>query len=262
MINPKQAHDFAQALLQRAKTDAIDAHTLARLAALLEPAPWTPPPTIYTELHQRLTHRDGLIDIRQQLRNQLHALAHQPHVVASVRARLEALITTFTEELAALDADIAATFAQDEEWADAAARLQTIPGIGMITSAWLLVGTVNFTLCPTPEAAAAYAGLVPHPHESGTSVRKRRRIGHLGHARLRSVLYLASLSAARYNPIVKPFYDRLVHAGKLKKVARCAAARKLMHLAWAVASKGQPFDPHYHHGQQHRRDQGPLTREA
>jgi transposase len=87
VVNPKRAHDFAKGLLKRAKTDAIDAETLARLGALLQPAPWTPPPAIYTELQQRLVHRDALIVMRQQLRTQLHALTQQPHVVASVRAR-------------------------------------------------------------------------------------------------------------------------------------------------------------------------------
>ena len=64
---------------------------------------------------------------------------------------------------------------QDEAWAEAATRLQTITGVGVITTAWLLTATLNFTLCPTPEAATAYAGLVPHPQHSGTSV-----AGHTG----------------------------------------------------------------------------------
>ncbi len=224
----------------------IDAQTHARLGSLLQPAPWTPPPAIYTELQQRLVHRDALMTMRQQLRNQLHALVQQPYVVASVRAHFESLVATLTAELAALDAEIAATLEQDTAWAAAAARLQTITGVGVITTAWLLTATLNFTLCPTPEAAAAYAGIVPNAHQSGTSIRKRPTIGQTGHARLRTVLYLASLSAAQHNPAIKPFYDRLRAAGKSAKVARCAAARKLLHIAWAVATTGQPFDPQYH----------------
>ena len=77
VVNPKRAHHFAKVLLKRAKTDAIDAQTLVRLGAMLQPAPWTPPPAIYTELQQRLVHRDALIAMRQQLRNQLHALVQQ-----------------------------------------------------------------------------------------------------------------------------------------------------------------------------------------
>jgi transposase len=74
VMNPAQAHHFAKALLQRAKTDAIDAHTLAQLALMLQPTPWTPPPPIYYELQQRLAQRDTLLDLQQQVRNQLHAL--------------------------------------------------------------------------------------------------------------------------------------------------------------------------------------------
>jgi transposase len=156
-----------------------------------------------------------------------------------------------------LDAEIAATLVQDAAWAQAATRLQTITGVGLITTAWLLTATLNFTLCPTPEAATAYAGLAPTPYQSGTSVHKRPTIGHTGHARLRTVLYLASLSAAQHNPAIKPLYDRLRAAGKSSKVARCAAARKLWHIAWAVATKGQPFNPQYHLRQQ--ADVGELT---
>jgi transposase len=78
VINPKQAHDFANALLKRAKTDAVDAQTLAQLAAMLQPTPWTPPPAIYEELQQRLAQRAALIDLRQQVRNQRHALTQKP----------------------------------------------------------------------------------------------------------------------------------------------------------------------------------------
>jgi transposase len=163
-----------------------------------------------------------------------------------VHERLDGVIAFFTTQLADLDREIAATIQQDAVWADAATRLQTIPGIGLLTSVCLLVATLNFTTCATPEALAAYAGLAPHPQHSGTSVAGHTGVGQYGHARLRTVLYLATLIAARYNPAIKPFYDRLRARGKAPKVARCAAARKLLHIAWAVATKEQPFDPCYH----------------
>lgn len=213
---------------------------------MLHPAPWTPPPAIYTELQQRLAQRDALVAMRQQARNQRHALLQQPVVVVAVRERLDSMIAFFTSHITDLDRDIAATLDQDDAWAAAAARLQTVTGIGMLTSAWLLVVTLNFSTCATPEALAAYVGVIPHPHQSGTSVHGHTGVGHYGHARVRTMLYLATLSAARYNPAVKSFYDRLRARGKAPKVARCAAARKLLHIAWAVATKGEPFDPCYH----------------
>ncbi len=249
VINALQAHHFAKALLRRAKTDAIDAQTLAQLAALLQPAPWTPPPAVYEELRQRLAQRDALLALRQQVRNQRHALLQGPTVIASVQARMEALIATLTTQIAAVEAELAAVVDQDTAWADAIKRLQGIPGVGLLTASWLVVSTLNFTLCATPEQAAAYAGLVPLPHQSGTSVRGRPAIGRGGNGRLRTALYMATLSAAQRNPVIKPFYDRLRAAGKPKKVARCAAARKLLHLAWAIGTTQRPFDPGYQ--QQH-----------
>jgi transposase len=245
VINPMQAHHFAKALLKRAKTDAIDAQTLTQLAAKLQPERWTPPPDVYYELQQRLAQRDALLDLRQQVRNQLHALLQGPVVIAVVRTRMEQLIATLTAQLAQVEAEIAPTLQQDAEWAQAARRLQTIKGIGLLTAAWLVVTTVNFRVCPSADAAVGYAGLAPMPYDSGTSVHGRRRIGHRGNRRLRTALYMATLSAAQHNPIIRAFYERLCAAGKLKKVARCAAARKLLRIAWAVAVKGQVFDPAY-----------------
>ncbi len=245
VINPDQAHHFAKALLQRAKTDAIDARALAQLAALLRPAPWTPPPAIDTDLQQRLAERDTLIGLRQQVRNQLHALVQLPVVIPAVRARMEKLIATFDAQIAAIEQEIAHVLPQDAAWAASAELLLSSAGVGLLTAAWLLVSTLNFTIARSPEALTAYAGLAPMPKESGTSVRGRERIGHGGNRRLRTTLYLATLSATRYNPAITAFYDRLRAAGKAPKVARCAAARKLLCLAWAVVRTERPFDPAY-----------------
>lgn len=260
VVNPSQAHHFAKALLKRAKTDAIDAQTLTQLAALLQPDLWTPPPSIYEELEQRLSQRESLLLMRGQLRNQLHALIHNPVVVTPVRQRMEALDQTLTAQIAEIEAELAALVHPEEEqaaagvaedatpeqvWAKNIARLQTIPGIGLLTAMWIVVTTMNFTLCASAEQAAAYAGLVPMPRESGTSVYKRPCIGHTGNGRLRTALYLATLSAARYNPTIQPFYERLRLAGKPMKVARCAAARKLLLLAYALVQHQKDFDPLY-----------------
>ncbi len=245
VINPDQAHNVAKAVLQRAKTDAIDARMLARLAATLQPVPWTPPPAIYTELQQRLAERDTLIGLRQQVRNQRHALVQLPVVIPAVRTRMEELIATFDAQIAAIEREITQILPRDAGWAASAALLVSIAGVGVLTAAWLLVTTLNFTIGATPEAVTAYAGLAPVSKESGTSVRGRGAIGHGGNKRLRTALYMATLSATRYNPPIKAFYDRLRAAGKPAKVARCAAARKLLHLAWAVVRKGRVFDPLY-----------------
>jgi transposase len=244
VINPLQAHHFAKARLRRAKTDPLDARNLAQLAAALQPAVWTPPPAVYHEVRQRLAARDALVAMRQQTRNQRHALLQWPLVVASVQQHLDAVIADLDVRIADLEGEIGSVLAASD-WAESLACLTSAPGIGLLTAAWLLVGTMNFTLCATPEAAAAYAGLAPMPHSSGTSVRGQARIGHGGQGRLRTALYMATLAAVRYNPALTAFYSRLRAAGKPLKVARCAAARKLLHLAWALVTKRQRYQSNH-----------------
>jgi transposase len=245
-INPAQAHYFAQAVLQRGKSDALDAQMLTRLAATLQPARWTPPPPLYEELRQRLTERDTLLDIRQQVRNQRYALSYNPHSVAAVEQRRQAQLTLLDQQLAQIEAEIEQLLGQPGPWAASAQRLLSIPGIGLMTAAWLLVATVNFSQAETVEQVTAYAGLAPRPRQSGTSLHGRTSIGHSGHARLRSALYMAVLSAVRFNPPIRSYYYRLLERGKVKKVALCAAARKLLHLAWTLVKKERMFDPNYH----------------
>lgn len=244
VANPAQVHAFAQSLPRRAKTDVLDAQLLAQFAAERQPAPWTPPEAVYHELRQRLVVRDGLLQMRQEARNQRHALQQWPVTVQSALDMLDKVLAELDTQLDTVNEEITKVL-REGAWATSATLLTSITGVGMVTTAWLLVGTLNFTACASAEAAAAYAGLVPLARVSGTSVRGRAQIGHGGNARLRSALYMATLAAARFNPVIREQYQRLRAAGKPNKVARCAAARKLMHLAYAVVTKGRPFDPAY-----------------
>jgi len=200
VINPLQAHHFAKAQLRRAKTDPLDARNLAHLAAALRPAVWTPPPAVYHEVRQRLTARDALVAMRQQTRNQRHALLQWPVVVASVRHHLDEVIALLDARIADLEAEIATVLAASD-WAESLACLTSAPG--------------------------------------------QARIGHGGCGRLRTALYMATLAAVRYNPVLKAFSARLRGAGKPIKVARCAAARKLLHLAWALVTKQQRYQSNH-----------------
>jgi transposase len=244
VINPKQAHHFAQALLKQAKTDATDAQTLAQLAALLQPALWQPPGEVWEEVYQRLVERDNLVNMRQMLRNQLHALRQWPHTAQAVVARKQQLLDQMQHQIEAIDRELECLLRGHPQWSGAARHLRSIKGIGLLSAAWLLIITNGFTTCDDAEPLVSYLGLAPHPRESG-AYRGRRHVGSGGHTRARRVLYQASISASCHNPIIKTFYDRLIARGKPVKVARCAAARKLVHLAWAVATKEQMFDPTY-----------------
>ena len=245
VINPTQANLFARLEMQRAKTDRIDARLLAEFARQRVPALWTPPPAIYDQLQQRLSQRDDLLGIKTQESNRLHALQQHPRADPLVVERLERHIAFLQAEIETLTHELKTLLTGAHPWAVAARRLLTIPGIGWITAGWLLVATHCFAYCDSPEQAAAFAGLVPYRRESGSSRRGFRPVGRGGHASLRSTLYMASLSAARTNPCVKPLYDRLIARGKPNKVARVASARKLMHIAWAVVVKERDFDPSF-----------------
>ena len=207
VLNPAQLHNYAQSLPRRGKTDALDAQVFVRFAAERKPASWTPPPAAYHELRQRLVARDGLLSMRQQARNQRHALQQWPVMVASVMEQLDGVIADIDQRLASLEKEIAEVL-KDGAWASSAALLSTIPGVGLVPTAWLLVRRLNVSLCAPPAQAAAYAGLAPLQRESGTRVRGRAQVGHGGNGRLRTALYLASLSATRYTPPIKVFYER------------------------------------------------------
>lgn len=245
VINPKQAHDFAGAIGLKPKNDQLDAQTLSRLAATLQPARWTPPPQIYRELYQRLTHRASLLEARQQFKNQLHALS-VARPVEGVVTSLENLIETLTTRIKQVDEEIKDLSKLDKDWATSISLLQTISGIGRLTACWLVVVSLNFTTCTSAELLTLYAGLAPIERSSGTSVRGRPMIGHGGHGALRAMLYMAAGSAMRFNPVIKAYSTRLREKrGKAYKEARCAAARKLIHLSFAIVKSGKAFDPAY-----------------
>ena len=244
VVNPAHVHHFAKSLPRRSKTDPLDTQLLLQFAIERHPSTWTPPPPVYHELRQRLVARDALLEMRQQARNHHHALLQWPVQIASVKDQLEAVIAELDERIMTLEQEIRVVLGHSA-WTESALLLQSINSIGPLTTAWLLVLTLNFQACPTPTAAVAYAGLAPMLRESGKRIRGRPAIGHGGNKRLRTALYLATLNAARFNPVIQVFYERLLAAGKPPKVARCAAARKLLQIAWAVVHSGQRFDPQY-----------------
>lgn len=108
-----------------------------------------------------------------------------------------------------------------------------------------MVATLNFTLCERPQAAVHSVGLAPMLRSSGTSVRSRAQIGHRGHARARTQVSRATLAAARFNPVIKAYDERLRAVGKPMKVGSTACARTLLPIAYAVVKHERAFNPHY-----------------
>ena len=123
------------------------------------------------------------------------------------------------------------------------ALLESITGVGRQTATTVLAELPPVDLLPSAESAAAYCGLAPSEFTSGKSVRKRTRLSKAGNARLRTALYLPTLTAIRFNPVLKRFYDRLVAAGKPKMQAVGACMRKLVMICYGVLKNRKPFDP-------------------
>src|SRR5262249_44871000 len=145
------AHSFAQSLLLKIKNDKLDAQTLARQAITLKPPVWTPPPQIYWELAQRLQQRNDLLATRTRLKNQLHALS-VTKAVPKVVERIGKLTEVVNTQLKELEEEIETVIAQDEQWHHSVVLLQTITGIGPLTAWWLVMLTLNFTLCRRVES--------------------------------------------------------------------------------------------------------------
>jgi transposase len=249
VVSPGSARHYAQARLRRAKTDAVDAATLAAYGRDLRPAPWHPAPADVQALQLLVRQRDDLVALQTETRNRQHALAQLPAVPAAARAPLDAVLAVLREQIAGLDAAIRRQAEAAASVAADIARLQTIAGVGLLTAAVVVVETRPLRGGATPAQVVAYAGLDPAPHESGTSVRGAGRSSKTGNARLRQALYMAAVSAVRFNPVLKAFYTRLVARGKRKKVALVAAARKLLVLMVTLLTHGRDFDPDWatHH---------------
>lgn len=213
----------------RAKTDRIDARWLAQYGAeRRDRLPrWTTPDPARQAFAQLVRLRAEAVARRTAVRNRRGA----PGQMGATAAYLDAELAFFDGQIKALDADVAARVAALEDLHRDAATLRTIAGVGPVAAVSLLaflpeLGTL------TRRQAASLAGLAPHPRDSGDT--RGRRVMTGGRAELRPVLFMAALSAARWEPDLKAFYERLVTAGKPKRLALAAVARKLVVLANAL----------------------------
>jgi transposase len=249
VLNPAQVKHFAQARLQRTKTDRTDAELLREYGRMMQPTDWQPPPSICQQLQQYLNRRDDLLQMQTAERNRLHALQRHPQVQADLLQEMQAHLQILHQRIQALEQIIQSLILSQHDWAEAVRRLRTLKGLGYLTIARILTSTHAFARCSTPDEAVAFAGLAPHAHESG-QWKGKRSVGGGGQAALRQALYMAALSASRYNPRLHAFYTQLLQRGKVPKVALCAVARKLLHMAWALVVKQRDFDPLWGHSSQ------------
>jgi transposase len=241
VVNPRAAREFARSMGHLAKTDAIDALALAHyahtLAAKADQAGvrYVPVAAQVQTLQALVARRAQLVAMRTAEKNRLSGPVRVLH------NSILAVIKTLDREIAKLDKQIDANLA--EHFKELAKRFDDIKGLGITSCAAVLafvpeLGTVSNA------RASKLAGLAPLNHDSGQMRGRRHIMG--GRAIVRSTLHMAMLSAVRYNPVLKAFYQRLIAAGKPKKVALVACSHKLLRILNAMARSGQPWNAQLH----------------
>ncbi len=238
VVNPARIKGYAQATMQRNKTDKLDSAVIAFFCRTHRPSAWQPLSDEHRRLRALVRHREDLLQTQLQQTNRLRDTT-DTLVVASLQTVLE----TIGSQLKAVEQAIKEHLAAHAELRTNLELLTSIVGIGMITAAKLLAEFGDIEQYESAKATAADAGLTPSTFESGTSVRRRPRMSKLGKAGIRGALYWPALPAMRRCPSVKAYAERLEARGKAKKVVICAVMRKLVHIIYGVLKHRTPYDP-------------------
>lgn len=219
-VNPRQVRDFARATGILAKTDAIDARVLVRFAAAVQPVHRPLPSKAQETLARLQTRRVQLVALRTAEMNR-----QQQATDTLIQRTIRAVIKAIDQQIALIEAESAEVIAAHQQLERTYAILTSVPGVGPVTAA-VLMGHMPELGTLSRQAAASLAGLAPFNHDSGAQRGQRHIRG--GRAPVRTALYMATLTAARCNPVIAEDFQRLTAAGKTHKVAMTACMRKLL----------------------------------
>ena len=224
-VNPKRVRYFARSIGQLAKTDKLDAKVLARFGEVVKPALTKLPSDQEELLSALLGRREQLIAMRVAESNRMGTAP------ARVRPSLKEHLTWLKNQIKALDKEIDDFINQDPDLKEKDEFLQEVQGVGKKTSAKLIADVPELGHCDRKQIAALI-GTAPYSHDSGYKKGQRSISG--GRPDVRRILYMATLAATRHNPVIRAFYQRLLTAGKKKKVAIVACMRKLLTILNAI----------------------------
>jgi transposase len=233
VVNPRQTRDFARATGKLAKTDRLDAKALARFAQAVRPEPRALPDEEAGEFQAILARRRQLIQMMSAEKNRLGAAASK-----SVAKRIEAHLRWLEKELSRTDRDLDQAIEKSPTFKENEALLRSVPGVGPVLCRTLMAELPELGSL-APRELSALVGVAPLNRDSGT-LRGRRAVWG-GRARVREALYMGAMVATRYNPPIKEFYEKLVAAGKPKKVALVACMRKLLVILNALLRDRTPW---------------------
>jgi transposase len=234
MVNPHRVREFAKAIGQLAKTDGLDARLLARFGQATKPDQTRLPNEKEQLLAALILRRRQLIDDRTAEKNRL-GTAHP-----ATRRNIEAHLKWLEEQIAELDRQIGQLIQEDPGFKAKDEILQSVPGVGPATSA-IMIASLPELGCTDRKKISALVGVAPMNRDSGYYRGKRRIKG--GRSDIRTVLYMATITATRFNPVIHEFYQRLLKAGKLKKVAIVACMRKLLTILNAMLRDNLAWQP-------------------
>jgi transposase len=238
VVNPARIKGYAQATMQRNKTDKLDSAVICAFCASHQPSAWQPASDEQRHLRALMRHREDLLLTQLQQQNRLRDTTD-----AVVRKSLEVVLETIAAQLAALEQTIQQHIAANAALKANLELLTTIVGIGALTATKLLSEFGELSGYETAKSAAADAGLTPAHFESGETVRRRSQMSKMGKVGIRAALYWPAISAMRYCPAMRAFAERLSARGKAKKVVIGAVMRKLVHIAYGVLKHQIPYDP-------------------
>ncbi len=241
VLNPSCIHAYAKSQMRRSKTDKADAYLLAHFAATQAPQAWRPPSPQQQALQELMRHRDNLLEQRQQVRNRQQAGVRNEEIKRQLQEQEQLL----SRQLDEVERQVQHQLDQDENLQHQFTLLCSIPGVGTILAAHFLAEVPDVTSFENAGQLAAYAGLVPTQHDSGTSVKKKAHLAKTGNVHLRKAFYMPALAASRYNPLIAAFVLRLQAAGKTKMTIVAAVMHKLLRLAYGVLKSNRPFDPDF-----------------
>lgn len=232
VVNPRQVRDFAKAVGQLAKTDGLDAQVLARFAASVQPAVRALPDAAAQELSALVARRRQVVEMLTAEKNRLGSSPRR------IRRSITTHIAWLEKQLAGVDRDLDDTIRRSPVWCEKDDLLRSVPGIGPVMSRTMLARLPELGRLGRRQIAAL-VGVAPFNRDSGTL--RGRRVVCGGRADVRSPLYMATLAATRYNPVIRTFYGHLVAAGKRRKVAVVACMRKLLTILNAILKHRTPW---------------------
>lgn len=242
VANPRAARRFAEALMQRAKTDRVDAEMLCQFVERMPWEPWQPPSCEALALRALTRRIQALTAQRTAERNRYHAAQASRTTPASLRQSLKRQIRGLDREIKRLGDEARQLIARHGELQERYRLLLTIPGIGPKSAASLLGELAVLPSDLDARQWVAHAGLDPKPVESGSSVRLPRRISRTGNPRLRHALYMPALVAKHWDPHCRLFCEQLHQRGLRPIQALVALMRKLLHAIYGVWTHQQDFD--------------------